>query len=132
MLRYKKKNNNSNTAIIINKTMETFNYSPVDYQTSSEYNDVSAHREHWVSKKIEGIAIDELSDDILDPTIDAACRLEITKAHAQHIAHIKTIKSIIEKCSSQINRGKNILNLLEADYEAFIKEREKFNNLREN
>lgn len=132
MLRHKKNNNNSDTAFIIQRTMETFNYSPVDYQTSSEYNDVSADRENWASKKIEGIAINELSDDVLDPIIDAACRLEITKAHAQHIKHVKTIKIIIEKCLSQIDRGKNILNLLEADHEAFVNEREKLEKLRGN
>lgn len=130
MLKRKKRNINAEITGVIRKKLEAFNYAPVSYKNSSEYNSVSSNRENWASKKLEGIPIDELSDDVLDPTIDAACRLEIAIAHSQYSNHVSTIKDILDSCSSQIDRGENILNILEVDRDKFIEEKERLQKLR--
>lgn len=130
MKKRKKSENNAESIGAIQKKLDAFNYTPISYYTSTEHDTVSSGRESWALHEIKGIPINELSDDILDPKIDAMARLEIAQAQEQHNRHIHTIKDIVDSCSSQIDRGKNILSLLESDREAFIAERNRLIKLR--
>ena len=125
-----KRENNAESIGVIQKKLDAFNFIPIKYFTSTEYDAISSERERWALREIKGIPINELSDDILDPCIDAMARLEIARAQEQHNRHIHTIKDIVDSCSSQIDRGKNILALLESDREDYIAERDRLKKLR--
>lgn len=130
MSKREKRNKSAETIGVIQKKLDAFNYSPISYFTSEEYDAIASSRERWAVREIKGIPINELSDDILDPEIDAMSRVEIARAQEQHNKHIHTIKDIVDSCSSQIDRGKNILNLLETDRDKFIAEKERLMKLR--
>lgn len=130
MKKRRERENNAESIGVIQKKLDAFNYTPISYFTSAEHNAISSGRDRWALHEIKGIPINELSDDILDPEIDAMARLEIARAQEQHNRHIRSIKDIVDSCSSQIGRGKNILALLESDREAFIAERDRLKKLR--
>ena len=97
---------NDNNMKIPGKKLDAFNYSPVAFTFSDEFKKVIEDKEGWADNKLQGIPINELSDDVCDPEVDALCRLESAKAYDQFAHHVRVVKDIIDVCRSELVRAK--------------------------
>lgn len=101
------------------KKLKSFNYTPVSFEYSDEFKKVIENKEDWADKKLEGVPVNELSDDICDPELDALCRLESTMAYNQYALHVRVVKDIIDGCKSELVRAGLIKEKLLDDNETY-------------
>lgn len=112
-----KKDDSQRSDKIPDKKLAVFNYTPVHYTFSNSFKSIIANMESFAKRKIDKIPINELSDDICDPEIDALCQVEIANSCDENTNHIRVIKDIIDSCTSEIIRAQEIKKILIEDRE---------------
>ena len=115
---------------IPDKKLEAFNYTPVSYGHTDEWNSAK-NMEAWAEDKLKGIPINELSDDCCDPRIDALCVLETAHARREYIDHVRVIKEIIDCCESELVRAHGIKACLIEDKNKYTDQLLKLEQLQE-
>lgn len=106
------KKNSQNSEKIPNKKLDAFNYTPVRYDYTDSFKSILDSKEPFSKRKIDQIPINELSDDICDPEIDALCKVEKAYSIGECVVHMRVIKEIKDSCSSEVRRASNIMEIL--------------------
>lgn len=120
------KRNNPEENRVPDKKLESFNYTPVSYSFSGNFKSIIDNMESWSKRKIDKIPINELSDDICDPEVDALCQLETAISCGENTNHIRVIKEIIDSCTSEIVRAQEIKKRLIEDREEHKTQRDEY------
>lgn len=110
-----KKKDSQSSNKIPDKKLDVFNYTPVHYTFSGSFKRIVENMESFAKRKIDRIPINELSDDICDPEVDALCQVEIANSCDDNTSHIRVIKEIIDSCTSEIIRAQDIKNTILED-----------------
>lgn len=133
-MKWHKNNKHENTnerGTIPGKKLEAFNYTPVSYSHSDEWNSAMNNKEAWAEDKLKGIPVNELSDDCCDPRIEALCVSDTAHARSEYIDHVRVIKEIIDCCESELVRAKGIKACLIEDKNKYADQLLKLEQLQE-
>lgn len=125
LINSKKKDSQSSNKIP-DKKLDVFNYTPVHYSFSRSFQSIIDNMESFAKRKIDKIPVNELSDDICDPEVDALCQVEIANSCDENTSHIHVIKEIIDSCTSEIIRAKEIKNTILEDRKEHKAQRDEY------
>lgn len=108
----RKKKTAQNSEKIPGKKLDAFNYTPVRYNYTDSFKNIIDSKESFAKRKIDQIPINELSDDICDPEVDALCKVEEAYSIGECVVHLRVIKEIKDSCSSEVRRTSDIMDIL--------------------
>ena len=107
------------------RVVDAMNYTPIDYVHSPMFIDegISAFRN--ARKRIKRLPLNNLCEDVLDPTIDSDTRAEIVFGKRQYIKHLGVIDNLIDSGVQEIMKAEVAISYLEEDKAKLEAERDR-------
>ena len=133
---FKKKESNTSGRgrhedVQLRKTIESANYTPVDYVHTPEYVRAVANTIEDEKQIVKSMKLDDLNEGWREPLIESDSAAEISFGKRQFINHVTAIEDIIDLQNGELTRCSLIKNQLESDYKRCGTELESLYSLKE-
>ncbi len=133
---FKKKESNTSGRgrhedVQLRKTIESANYTPVDYVHTPEYVRAVANTIEDEKQIVKSMKLDDLNEGWREPLIESDSAAEISFGKRQFINHLTAIEDIIDLQNGELTRCSLIKNQLESDYKRCGTELESLYSLKE-
>ena len=133
---FKKKESNTSGRgrhedVQLRKTIESANYTPVDYVHTPEYVRAVANTIEDEKQIVKSMNLDDLNAGWREPLIESDSAAEISFGKRQFINHVTAIEDIIDLQNGELTRCSLIKNQLESDYKRCGTELESLYSLKE-
>ena len=133
---FKKKESNTSGRgrhedVQLRKTIESANYTPVDYVHTPEYVRAVVNTIEDEKQIVKSMKLDDLNEGWREPLIESDSAAEISFGKRQFINHLTAIEDIIDLQNGELTRCSLIKNQLESDYKRCGTELESLYSLKE-
>ena len=133
---FKKKESNTSGRgrhedVQLRKTIESANYTPVDYVHTPEYVRAVANTIEDEKQIVKSMKLDDLNEGWREPLIESDSAAEISFGKRQFINHLTAIEDIIDLQNGELTRCSLIKNQLESDYRRCSTELDSLYSLKE-
>lgn len=133
---FKKKESNTSGRgrhedVQLRKTIESANYTPVDYVHTPEYVRAVANTIEDEKQIVKSMKLDDLNEGWREPLIESDSAAEISFGKRQFVNHVTAIEDIIDLQNGELTRCAMVKSQLESDYKRCGAELEKLYSLKE-
>lgn len=133
---FKKKESNTSGRgrhedVQLRKTIESANYTPVDYVHTPEYVRAVANTIEDEKQIVKNMNLDDLNAGWREPLIESDSAAEISFGKRQFVNHVTAIEDIIDLQNGELTRCAMVKSQLESDYKRCGAELEKLYSLKE-